>query len=65
MNDTPRSSRSAGLVFLAVGIVFLAGGLASRNVGLWAPGPAFIALGVVLMAGARRKSSGDDGNHAP
>ncbi len=56
MNDPSRSSRSSGLVFLVVGIVFLASGLASRNAGLWAPGPAFIALGVVLMANARRKS---------
>lgn len=56
MNDTPRSTRNSGLVFLIVGIVFLASGLATNNVGLWAPGPAFIALGVALMASARRKS---------
>ena len=56
MADPSRSSRSSGLVFLVAGIVFLASGLASRNAGLWAPGPAFIALGVVLMANARRAS---------
>ena len=56
MNEPSRPSSNAGLVFLVVGIVFLASGLATRNAGLWAPGPAFIALGVVLMANARRKS---------
>lgn len=55
MNDKSRSTRSPGLVFLIVGIVFLAAGFATRNTGLWAPGPAFIALGVALMASARRK----------
>ena len=56
MNDKSRSSRSAGLVFLITGIAFLATGLATRLVAMWAPGPAFIALGVVLMASGRRKS---------
>ena len=55
MNDKPRPNRNSGLAFLIVGIVFLTTGLTVHNVGLWAPGPAFIALGVALMAGARRK----------
>ncbi|MBS0215058.1 MAG: hypothetical protein JSR50_04785 [Proteobacteria bacterium] len=55
MNDKTRSTRNSGLVFLVVGVVFFATGLATHNAGLWAPGPAFIALGFALMAGARRK----------
>ena len=55
MNDTPRSVKSSGLVFLIAGIVFLAAGLTARNVSLSAPGPAFIAIGIVMMANARKK----------
>ena len=55
MNDKTRSTRSPGLAFLIVGVVFLAAGIATRNTGLWAPGPAFIALGVALLARTRRK----------
>jgi membrane protein implicated in regulation of membrane protease activity len=44
-----------GIAFLACGVTFLATGLATHLIALWAMAPAFIALGVVFIALYRKR----------
>jgi membrane protein implicated in regulation of membrane protease activity len=44
-----------GIAFLACGVTFLATGLATHLIALWAMAPAFIALGVVFIALERKR----------
>jgi hypothetical protein len=55
MNDKTHPTFGPGLLFLLAGIAFLAAGLIGKIPSLWAPAPAFIALGIVMMARTRRK----------
>ena len=48
--------RAPGAAFLACGIAFLGVGAATHDNTFFAMGPAFIAIGIALLARARRSS---------
>ena len=56
-----RSLLILGFVFLANGPTFLAVGLATHLLALWALAPAFIALGIAFLALARARAKACDG----
>lgn len=56
-NPSPSpGSKAPGVVFLSLGLVFLAAGTAGPS-SLLAVGPGFLALGVVLLASSRRRGA--------
>lgn len=54
---TRKKPRGPGLALLIVGIVFVAVGAGTRQTAFLTLGPSLVAIGVVLLANARRHAS--------
>jgi hypothetical protein len=52
-SDDSKTTRAAGFPFLLCGLVFLGVGLATAQVAFLGVGPAFVAIGIALLARKR------------